>query len=142
MKSSPSASYEKIQNPQTPVLGIGIDLVEVERIEGLLKRFGEHFLKKIFSQEELRDSFRHRNPHPSLAARFAAKEATAKALGIGIGSGFSWSSAVVGLGAGGKPEIRLDALGQGRARSLGVRHIELSLTHTRALAQAVVILSR
>ncbi|MDR3143594.1 MAG: holo-ACP synthase [Puniceicoccales bacterium] len=142
MKSTSSTSYRRIQDPQTSFLGIGTDLVEVERIESLLKRFGEYFLKKIFSQEEVMDSFRHRNPHPSLAARFAAKEAMAKALGIGIGAEFSWSSAVVGLNEGGKPEIFLDALGQEKTRSLGVRHIELSLTHTRALAQAVVILGR
>jgi holo-[acyl-carrier protein] synthase len=87
------------------------------------------------------DSYRHADPHPSLGARLAAKEAIAKALGVGIGAEFLWLSAIVVLDSRGRPGIWLDALGQKKIHALGVRNIALSLTHTKNLAQAVVVLS-
>jgi holo-[acyl-carrier protein] synthase len=133
--------YENIRGSSTSILGIGTDLVEVGRIRFSVERFGEKFLKKVFSQQERIDSYRHANPYPSLGARLAAKEAMAKALGIGIGAEFLWLSSIVLLDNRGKPEIWLDALGQRKVQELGVRHVALSLTHTKSLAQAVVILS-
>jgi holo-[acyl-carrier protein] synthase len=133
--------YKNIRGSGAAIRGVGIDLVEVERIRFFVERFGEKFLKKIFSQQERIDSYRHANPYPSLGARLAAKEAMAKALGIGIGAEFLWLSSIVLLDDRGKPEIWLDALGQKKAQELGVRHVALSLTHTKNLAQAIVVLS-
>jgi len=140
MKPITTPDYARIQSEPGSFSGIGIDLVEVERIRRAVERFGKNFLQKIFSPQELADSHRHADPYPSLAARFAAKEATAKAFGTGIGPDFSWQSAIAILDEQGRPELWLDSMGQKRARALGVRRVELSLTHTRTLAQAVVIL--
>ncbi|MDR2419768.1 MAG: holo-ACP synthase [Puniceicoccales bacterium] len=133
--------YKNIRDSGASIRGIGIDLVEVERVRFFVERFGGKFFQKIFSQQERIDSYRHANPYPSLAARLAAKEAMAKALGIGIGAEFLWLSSIILLDDKGKPEIGLDTLGQRKVQELGVRHIALSLTHTKNLAQAVVVLS-
>jgi holo-[acyl-carrier protein] synthase len=132
--------YKNTHCAESLLLGIGIDLVEVERIRSSVERFGEKFFRKIFSPQELADSYRHADPYPSLGARLAAKEAMAKALGVGIGAEFLWLSAIVVPNNRGRPEIWLDALGQKKIRALGVRNIVLSLSHTKNLAQAVVAL--
>ena len=122
------------------VLGIGTDLIEIERIERSLERFGARFLDRIYTPLEIAYCQRKRHgAAESLAARFAAKEAGAKALGTGISRGVQWTEIEVRNLAGGRPTILWHGRAAARAASMGVDTVHLSLTHSRALAMAVVI---
>ena len=123
----------------------GIDLIEIERIEKVLDRHGEHFLKKIFSVTELERlvKFRERQVNPRLiaaevAARFAAKEACSKALGTGIGP-VSWREMEILNERSGKPILRLTGKAAQIAGFLGYTSWSVSLTHTRGMAAALVV---
>lgn len=120
------------------IVGLGIDVIELDRIRRSLERFGDRFLARILTPFE-RDSLRGDVP-AFAAARFAAKEAASKALGTGFRRGVSFQSIEVVDLASGKPEIRF--LGHARARflALGARRAHVSLTHGRDTAAAVVIL--
>ncbi|MGB6192869.1 MAG: holo-ACP synthase [Terracidiphilus sp.] len=122
------------------IIGSGIDLVEIERIQQSMDRFGERFLNRIYTPAELAYCLRKRNAAESLAARFAAKEAGAKALGTGISRGVHWHEIEVVREPGGRPGIRFSGRAAEIARHLGVAHAALSLTHTGSLAMASVVL--
>jgi holo-[acyl-carrier protein] synthase len=122
------------------ILGIGIDAIEVARIRAALdnKRTGARFRERVFTEEEIAYCSRRRNGHESFAARFAAKEATMKALGHGFGQGIGWREIEVVRGDG-PPAVRLSGAARKYADALGVRRVHLSLTHTADLAIAYVI---
>ncbi len=122
------------------ILGIGIDLAEVDRIEDSMARFGDRFLRRILGSDELAYCLAHARPGPHVAARFAAKEAVGKAFGTGIGFPLGWQDIEVCRLASGAPAIRLHGQGQILREARGVERIHLSLTHTLKLATAVVIL--
>ena len=122
------------------IIGSGIDLVEIERIQQSMDRFGERFLNRIYTPAELAYCLRKRNAAESLAARFAAKEAGAKALGTGISRGVHWHEIEVVREPGGRPGICFSGRAAEIARQLGVAHAALSLTHTGSLAMASVVL--
>ena len=122
------------------VLGVGIDLVEVARIEDSLRRYGERFLQRVYTEEERRYCLAKRSPQPSLAARFAAKEAAAKALGTGMGRGIAWRQLEVQREHGKAPQLIFHGAAAALAADLQVRRILLSLTHTGSYAQAIVML--
>ncbi len=122
------------------ILGIGIDLVEISRIADALDRYGERFLARVFTHEERLWCAASRNPAPSLAARFAAKEAAAKALGTGISAGIGWQHLAVHREAGQPPRMVFSGPAAERAAAMGVRQVHLSLTHTDRQAQAMVLL--
>lgn len=123
------------------IVGIGMDAIEIERIRASMERFGEHFLNRIFTAEERAYCLRkQKKSAESFAARFAAKEAGAKALGTGISRGVSWLEIEVTRMPGERPELRLLGRAAARANKLGVKHIALSLTHTRTEAMATVVM--
>ncbi len=122
------------------IIGTGIDLVEIERIQQSMDRFGERFLNRIYTPAELAYCLRKRNAAESLAARFAAKEAGAKALGTGISRGVHWHEIEVVREPGGRPGICFRGRAAEIARHLGVANTALSLTHTGSLAMASVVL--
>jgi len=122
------------------VLGVGTDLMEIARIAHSVDRFGERFLQRVFTPREIEYCQRKKNAAESLAARFAAKEAGAKALGTGISRGVGWLELEVTRAPGERPILKLTGRAADRARSLGVDHISLSLTHSRDTALAVVIM--
>jgi holo-[acyl-carrier protein] synthase len=122
------------------ILGSGIDLVEIARIQQSIERFGPRFLSRVFSAAEQAYCLRKRNAAESLAARFAAKEAGAKALGTGISRGVNWLEIEVIREPGGRPSIRFHGRALEIAEQMGVAHIALSLTHTGSLAMASVVL--
>lgn len=124
------------------VLGLGIDLTEVERIRTAHERHGKRFLQKVYTQGELDYCLALPDPYPALTARFAAKEAVAKAFGTGIGEYFGLHSASVAKDALGAPVIELDALGQTLLAKQGGTGVLISLTHTRTLAQAIAAIVR
>jgi holo-[acyl-carrier protein] synthase len=122
------------------ILGVGTDLIEISRIARSIERYGDHFLHRVYSAGEIAYCSRKRNSAESYASRFAAKEAAAKALGTGISFGVSWREFEVTREPGLRPEIRFHGRAASIAASLGVSHTALSLTHSRDLAMAVVIL--
>ncbi len=122
------------------LLGTGVDLVEVERIAHSIERFGDRFLSRIFTPGEIAYCSRKRNQAESFAARFAAKEAAAKALGTGMNFGVTWREIEVGRSATGRPRLELSGHALRFAQQNGVRTISLSLTHTAASAIAMVIM--
>jgi holo-[acyl-carrier protein] synthase len=122
------------------ILGIGVDVIEVARIRAALEnqRTGARFRARVFTEEEISYCSRRRTGHQSFAARFAAKEATMKALGHGFGQGIGWREIEV-VRSDGPPTVRLSGAAQKFADALGVRRVHLSLTHTAHLAIAYVI---
>lgn len=122
------------------IIGSGIDLVEIARIQESLDRFGSRFLNRVFTPAEQAYCLRKRRSAESLAARFAAKEAAAKALGTGISRGVNWLEIEVIREPGGRPGIRFHGRAAEFASRLGVVHSALSLTHTDSLSMASVVL--
>ena len=121
------------------VLGLGTDLIETKRLQESIDRFGDRFLERIFTEDEIAYCMRKKNAAESFAARFAAKEAAAKALGTGISRGVSWKEFEVRREASGRPTLHLRGRAAELAGAMGVRQIQLSLTHSRELALAVVV---
>jgi holo-[acyl-carrier protein] synthase len=121
------------------VIGVGTDLIEIERIERSVERFGEAFLQRVFTPGEIAYCQRKKNSAESLAARFAAKEAGAKALGTGISRGVSWKELEVRRLPGGRPELHLSGRAKEIAAGLGIRRVSLSLSHSRTVSIAVVV---
>jgi holo-[acyl-carrier protein] synthase len=121
------------------VLGLGTDLVETRRVQQSIDRFGVRFLERIFTAGEIAYCTRKKNAAESFAARFAAKEAGAKALGTGISRGVSWKEFEVKREASGRPSLHLSGRAGELAGAMGVKRIQLSLTHSRDLAMAVVV---
>jgi holo-[acyl-carrier protein] synthase len=120
------------------MLAIGVDLIEVERIEASITRYGERFLARIFTPTEL--AYCKGQPH-QLAARFAAKEAISKALGVGIHhtEGVNWHEIEVISDEHGKPMAHLTGRAAQRAQAIGIHELALSLSHTREHAIAMVV---
>jgi holo-[acyl-carrier protein] synthase len=121
------------------VLGLGTDLIEIERIQASMDRFGERFLERVFTVGEIAYCMRKKQPAESLAARFAAKEAGAKALGTGISHGVSWKEIEVTREMGQRPMLHFRGRAGELAEAMGVRRVQLSLSHGRKLAIAVAI---
>jgi holo-[acyl-carrier protein] synthase len=122
------------------IVGSGIDLTEIARIQQSLDRFGQRFLNRIYTPAEQAYCLRKRKAAESLAARFAAKEAGAKALGTGISHGVNWLEIEVVRAPGGRPTLVFHGRAAEMALSLGAARAVLSLTHTRDLAMASVVL--
>jgi holo-[acyl-carrier protein] synthase len=122
------------------ILGTGIDLVEIDRIHRSIQRYGPRFLNRVYTPAEQAYCLRKRKSAESFAARFAAKEAGAKALGTGISFGVSWLEFEVVRQLSGRPSLRFHGRAAQIAARLGIARAALSLTHTATLAQASVVL--
>lgn len=121
------------------IFGIGIDVVEVERIASAIERHGEPFLARLFTPDEREYCEAHRTPAPHYAARFAAKEAVSKALGTGIGANAGLLEMEVIRQTSGAPAIRLSGAAGAFAREQGIIEIQISLSHTALYAAANAI---
>ena len=117
------------------MLTTGIDIIEISRVRGVLERYGQRFLDRIFTPAEIAYS---RERAPNLAARFAAKEATMKALGTGV-RGVGWKDIEVVRQESGAPSIELHGRAKQRAQRLGVQEVAISLSHSRDYAVASVV---
>ena len=113
----------------------GIDVIEIGRVQAVLDRHGERFLRRVYTEDEVRHC---RGRVPELAARFAAKEAVMKALGTGI-RGVGWRDIEVLPNRRGKPLVFLYGRGAARARHIELRGLEISLTHSKQYAMASVV---
>lgn len=123
------------------VIGIGIDVVEVDRIKSSIEEFSERFLNRVFTKSEREYCKKQKMPELHLAARFAAKEAIAKAFGTGIGKEVGWLDMEILRKESGEPEVQLRGDARGYARQRGVGQIMVSLTHAKqyAAANAVIL---
>ena len=122
------------------IAGSGIDVIEIERIQKSMDRFGERFLNRVYLAEEQEYCLRKRNSAESFAARFAAKEAAAKALGTGMSYGVNWLEIEVVREPSGRPSLCFHGRAAQIAGSLGVVRSSLSLTHSTKIAMASVVL--
>lgn len=122
------------------ILGTGIDIIEVERIEASYEKFGERFLNRILVAGEMEYCLSHRRPGPFLAARFAAKEAVSKAFGTGIGAQLSWQDIEVKRKESGEPHVVLHGKGAELLKQRGARIVHLTISHTEKHATAMAIL--
>jgi holo-[acyl-carrier protein] synthase len=116
-------------------LSAGVDIVEIERVAGVIARWGERFLERVYTPAERAYC---RGRVPELAARFAGKEAIAKALGTGI-RGLAWRDLEILADPLGKPVVRLHDRASARATALGLTEIAISLSHSRDFAVATVV---
>jgi holo-[acyl-carrier protein] synthase len=121
------------------IIGLGVDLTDIPRIAQTYAQYGERFLKRVFTEGEIAYCMRRRDPVPSLAGRFAAKEAAMKALGTGHSRGVLWRDVEV-FREYGPPQLRLHGGAAIHAGRLQVSKSLLTITHTDALAMAQVIL--
>jgi holo-[acyl-carrier protein] synthase len=125
------------------ILGVGVDLVEVPRMRRILDRpWGRRFIERVFFPEEIVACDRAARPSEAYAARFAAKEAVAKALGTGFSKGITPAAIVVCGGERTRPTIRLQAKALVLAESMNVSSIHVSLTHTAGSACAVAVIEK
>lgn len=121
------------------IIGLGFDVTDIPRIARTYADYGERFLRRVFTEGEVAYCMRHRDPVPSLAARFAAKEAAMKALGTGHSRGVLWKDVEV-LRESGPPQLRLHGGAARHAERLHVERSLLTLTHSDSLAMAQVIM--
>ena len=122
------------------IVGSGIDIVEIGRIQQSMDHHGKRFLDRVFTAAEQAYCLSKRNSAESLAARFAAKEAGAKALGTGISYGVSWLEIEVVREPSGRPTLRFQGRAAQVAERLGVARAAVSITHTANLAMASVVI--
>ena len=121
------------------IVGLGIDLIEIERIRSNWERFGKRFPDKILTQNE-QNQLNMKNPVPRLAALFAGKEAAVKALGTGFSEGIHFKCIEIVHAASGKPEIAFIGKAKDKCHELGVSAAHITLTHSRDAAAATVVL--
>jgi holo-[acyl-carrier protein] synthase len=122
------------------IVGIGVDLVECARIQHSLDRFGERFLRRVFTVGEIGYSQSMKFPARHLAARFAAKEALSKAFGTGIGKSMGWKDIDIHRKPSGEPFVVLEGSAKQLATDRGVGKVWISLSHTEGHAMAVIVL--
>ena len=113
----------------------GVDIIEIHRVKRVFEQYGDRFLRRVYTAREIAYC---RGRAPQLASRFAAKEATMKALGTGV-RGIRWRDIEVVRGRGQAPRIELHGTAQARADRLGLTDIALSLSHSREFAVASVV---
>jgi holo-[acyl-carrier protein] synthase len=119
---------------------MGVDLIEIERVKQARLKQGSRFIKRLFTPAEAKYCLKKKDPYPSLAGRFAAKEAVIKAFGHGFESSWKWTDIEVIRAANGKPSIRLRATMEKLRKQRKIKHIHLSIAHSKRDATAFVIL--
>jgi holo-[acyl-carrier protein] synthase len=121
------------------IIGLGIDATDIPRVRETFARYGDRFLRRVFTDAEIAYCTRQRDPVPSLAARFASKEAAMKALGTGHSHGVLWKDIEV-FRPFGPPQLRLTGGALRRFEAMGGRRSLLTITHAETLAMAQVML--
>ena len=121
------------------IIGLGVDIAEVERVKAAIERHGEAFLRRIYTPGEQAYCEKYRNKYERYAGRFAVKEAAMKALGTGWRKGIRWVDIEVERQKGGKPVLVLHGVAQARAAEMGVKNMAMSITLTEEQAFAQVI---
>lgn len=122
------------------ILGIGIDLVRIERLKKTIEKWGDSFLDRVFTKNEQEYSYSHIMPYPHLAGRFGAKEAFLKAIGTGWGKGIRWKDIEIVRDENGRPRINVYGNLNDILIKKGIKDILVSISHERDYAIAQVIL--
>lgn len=122
------------------IIGLGIDICEVSRIGAAIERFGERFIRRIYTPAEIRYCQSKRNAVERFAGRFAAKEAATKAIGTGLHFGVTWHDVEVARLPGGRPTVLFHRAAAEHFARLGAKNAHLSITHSGDLAIAQVII--
>lgn len=118
------------------IFGIGIDVVEIERIEESIEKFGDKFLDRLFTPEERAYCDSQKRPHVNYAARFAVKEAIAKSFGTGIGKELSWLDMTIIRAPSGEPSVVFCGAGKLFMEMNNIVQVKISLTHAKLYAAA------
>jgi holo-[acyl-carrier protein] synthase len=121
------------------IVGLGLDIAEIDRIEAAIVRHGAPFIERLFTPREAAYCERHKNKYERYAGRFAAKEAAMKALGTGWRRGVRWRDIEVIREPSGKPTLHLAGVAGELAARMGVKNISLTITHSGNVALAEVI---
>ncbi|HIE64288.1 MAG: holo-ACP synthase [Nitrospira sp.] len=124
------------------IVGIGIDLVKISRLEEITQRWGDRFLNRVFTPSERDYCLQHKRPHIHFSARFAVKEAALKALGTGLREGIRWKDVETVNDPNGKPELRMYGKTRRLAEAQKVSKVFTSMTHDHDYAIAQVILEQ
>ncbi|MHB8138296.1 MAG: holo-ACP synthase [Smithellaceae bacterium] len=124
------------------IYGVGIDLVENERIEKIIGKWGDKFLCRVFSEKEIEYCGRHAQASLHYGARFAVKESFLKAIGTGLGRGVKLQEIEVVNQEGGKPELMLHGGALHYFNQAGIKTAYISITHTKKYASALVLLEK
>lgn len=124
------------------ILGLGIDIIEVARVQSSLERFGDRFLNRLLGPDEIGYCLAHKIPGPFVAVRFAAKEAISKAFGTGIGAQLGWHDMEVRRRESGEPFVVLHGKGRELFATRRASQLLISLSHTQNYATAVAVLER
>jgi len=122
------------------IIGVGCDLTSINRTDELMKKYGERFLQKVFTEKEIQSGLNSPYPAQEFASWFSAKEAVQKALGAGIGAGIKFRDIEVISSPSRPPKIKLFGKAKQRALKLGVEKIHLSLSHEQDYALAMVVM--
>ncbi len=122
------------------VIGIGIDIIEIPRVERLLEKWGESFLRRVFLPEEIAYCGGKKYPAPHYAARIAVKEAVLKSFGEGWTEKIGWKDILVGRSRKGQPRVELIGKGGELGREMGVERVLVSLSHADSHSVAVAVL--
>lgn len=122
------------------IVGTGVDLCEVDRIRNSIERFGQRFVERIYTEKEIAYVERKANRYERYAARFAAKEAGMKAIGTGWRGGITWHDFEVTNLPSGRPTLAFHGVAARVAARMCVKQVALSMTHTREMAMAMLVL--
>jgi holo-[acyl-carrier protein] synthase len=122
------------------IVGIGVDLVKIDRIHRMVQRWGDRFVQRVFTREEAEICFRRASPASALALRFAAKEALSKALGLGMRKGIRWRDIEVFNHPSGRPDLKLSGISLQVSEGKGITGIHLSLSDEGDYGVAMVVL--
>jgi holo-[acyl-carrier protein] synthase len=122
------------------ILGLGTDLIEVERIRASFTKFGERFVNRILLADEITYCLSHKDPAPFIAVRFAAKEAISKAFGTGIGAQLGWQDMEICRRDSGEPFVVLHGGGRQLFAARRAQRLLISLSHTQNHATAMAVL--
>ena len=122
------------------IVGIGTDIIKLERMTALFERHGKAFVNRIFTEEERTEATTRKNPIEYYAGRWAAKEAVSKALHCGIGKNCSWQDINIKNTPEGNPELFLIGSAAKKADEINAKHFHISISHEREYACAMVVL--
>ncbi len=136
MAMSMKGTTMTMKNNDSPILGLGTDIIEIERMRTSIHRHGLHFLNRLFSQREQDYCYKYQDPSPHFAGRFAAKEAIAKAFGTGFGAHLSWHDIEILNDEHGKPTVSFSLTIKQKYNN---PNILVAISHSSSHANAVAI---
>jgi holo-[acyl-carrier protein] synthase len=143
MRALPATLLQsRLKKREKMICGVGIDLVENDRLAKIITKWGSKFLQRVFSDGEITYCEKHVQASTHFGARFAAKEAFLKALGIGLGMGVKLREIEVVQNKKGKPDIAVSGQAKTEIVKRNIKKMHLSLTHTKSYATAIVLLEK